>query len=219
MHGIQFAKILDPSVTSLSVNIEPSLLAQAQGRQQSACFCSARNVNASGAPSTTLFQSTFSDELDDLDDVDIVESIESIGQFIEVKEFACSATADSLQSTIFLQVTGDLDDLDDEARQELAEAFQTSYNEFLFDACDPYFRRATSVIVDEGNYTTWLGRQPFSARFDTERLMRVTVQFECRGDDCTRNDSGLFSLGEETSTPTPFLVSGSSFNQNIQSFP
>jgi len=186
-----------------------------EGRQESdpdaladTCFCSAKNINASGVPTVEDFQNYYNNELDD----NILENIRSVEKTIEVSEVECDSNAKTLESVIFLEVDARIEYLDDDDRRDLSLAFLKAYNELLFYACDtPHFRTAIDVSIDKANSDAWLGRQPLPLGLDWWRLMKVSTKFACR--DCTSNSS-MFDLEQDSALA--FDIPRYAFSQEVQ---
>ena len=185
------------------------LSSQTRQADSGTCFCSAKNIDATGSPSFDVFRNEYNKLLEI---GDVLESTSFMEDAVEVEMVACSETEGILETTVFLSLDGRIETLDEEFRIALASGFQRVYNEMLFAVCDlPFFRRAETVEISSSN--SWLGRQPFPVtRLDREYLLKVSVGYGCR--DCSANAT-MFDQGETGPfMTTPFQSGG--FNQDIQ---
>ena len=183
-----------------------------QPRQASTgtCYCSAGNTNATGAPTLGTFKDAYNNRLGS---DNLLESAGSVEDTVEVEVVSCVDEGDFLETTVFLEVDGRIEELNGDDRTALASGFQRTYNEILFQMCDkPFFRRAANVSIDESSSSSWLGRQPFPAtRLDRDHLLRLSIRYACR--DCSV-DATMFDMGESGMFMPTTTEKG--FNQDVQ---
>ncbi|CAB9526000.1 expressed unknown protein (Partial), partial [Seminavis robusta] len=120
----------------------------------SSCICPSEG-NRIDEFSKDDFLDYFNDLIVQLQEGGSLETVTGVGKIQEGQDVDCSGELKTFTTTVFVDVTANLDEIGEDEKLLLEETFKSSYNGLTFSVCDSYFRTVADASLEEQDVTSW----------------------------------------------------------------